>query len=89
LKKNPEKIDWFGILLNPHPEVSGILEQNQEKIDWFWLSSNPCIFELDLDALKERCAIFKEELIQRSMHPSRIQRLLDMGYEIEDLEELM
>jgi len=47
------------------------------------------IFELDLDALKERCAISKEELIQRSMHPSRIQRLLDMGYEIEDLEDLM
>jgi hypothetical protein len=39
-----------------------------------------------LDALKERCGVFKEELIQRAMHPSRIQRWLEMGLEIEDLD---
>jgi hypothetical protein len=32
--------------------------------------------------IKKRCAIYKEELIKKVWHPSRIQKLLDMGYDI-------
>jgi hypothetical protein len=50
------------------------------------LSSNPSIFGYDYEALKERCHIYKEELIQITMHPSRIQKYLDMGISIDDLD---
>jgi hypothetical protein len=50
------------------------------------LSLNPSIFELDYESLKERCAIFKEELIQVALKPSRIQKYLDLGYELDDLD---
>jgi uncharacterized protein (DUF2249 family) len=75
--------------INPNPGVSRLLEKYPKKVKWENFADSPHIFELDLDALKEHCAIFKEELIQKAMHPSRIQRLLDMGYEIEELEDLM
>jgi len=41
---------------------------------------------LDYEALKERCHIYKEELIQITMHPSRIQKYLDMGISIDELD---
>ena len=90
--RNREKdiIIWERLAKNPNPEmVSSILEKNREIIEWKYMSENPCIFELDFDWLRKRCGVFKEELIQVTMHPSKIQKLLDMGYEIEDLENLM
>lgn len=56
------------------------------KINYTYLSKNPAIFELDYISLKERCDIYRKELIEKTFHPSRIQRLLDLGIEIEDLE---
>jgi hypothetical protein len=41
---------------------------------------------LDYEALTERCYIYKEELMQIAMHPSRIQKLLDMGISIAELD---
>ena len=37
--------------------------------------------------VKERCAIYKEELMQIALHPSRIQKLLDMGISIGELDD--
>jgi hypothetical protein len=56
------------------------------KIDYGGLSRNPAIFELDKQGLKERCDIYREELIEKAMHPSRIQKLLDMGIDVDDLD---
>jgi hypothetical protein len=42
---------------------------------------------LDYEALKERCDIYKEELIQKAFHPSRIQKYLDMGISIDELDD--
>lgn len=39
------------------------IKKNQYKIDWINLSKKSSIFELDYNALKERCAIYREELI--------------------------
>jgi hypothetical protein len=33
----------------------------------------------------ERCAIYKEEIMMRAWHPSRVEKLLEMGYDIEDM----
>jgi hypothetical protein len=36
--------------------------------------------------LKERCSIFKEELIKVALHPSRIEKYLKQGIELADLD---
>jgi hypothetical protein len=74
-----------GIYRNPNTEAVELLKQNTDKIDWFNLSINPSIFEIDYEALKKRTAVFKEELVMGSS-PKRIQRLLDMGIDIEDID---
>jgi len=57
-----------------------------DKIVLMMLSRNPSIFELDYEAIKKQCSIFKEELIQIALHPSRIKKLLDHGICIGDLD---
>ena len=33
----------------------------------------------------KRCAQYKEEIMMKVWHPSRVQKLLEMGYEMEDM----
>ena len=33
----------------------------------------------------ERCKTYKEEIMMRAWHPMRVQKLLEMGYDIEDM----
>jgi len=75
LEKNQHKIDPVG--LSENPNAIHLLKKNLDKIDWDYLSENPSIFELDYKGLKERCAIYKEELIAAAMHPSRFKKVLD------------
>jgi len=37
------------------------------------------------DRCMERCAIYKEEIMMRVWHPKRVEKLLEMGYDIEDM----
>jgi hypothetical protein len=32
-----------------------------------------------------RCAIYKEEIMMKAWHPSRVEKLIEMGYDIEDM----
>jgi len=82
---NIHKLSWKKISYTPN--AINLLEKNQDKIDLFWLSENPSIFELDYDALKERCAIYKQELLKNALHPSRIQKYLEDGITIGDLDD--
>jgi hypothetical protein len=66
-----------------------MLEKRQEKIHVFFLFSNPSIFELDYTAIGRRIASLKEELIAAASHPRRIQRLMDMGVDIDDRDNYM
>jgi hypothetical protein len=84
LEKNLDKIDW-DILSTNHNAIH-ILEKNPDKIDWYWLSRNPNIFELDYSLLNKRCCIYKEELLMKALHPSRIAGYLEMGMEMEELD---
>jgi hypothetical protein len=36
--------------------------------------------------LKQRCSVYKEELMQTAMHPSRIMKYLDQGIDFEELD---
>jgi len=33
----------------------------------------------------DRCAKYKEEIMMKAWHPSRVERLLEMGYDVEDM----
>jgi hypothetical protein len=37
------------------------------------------------DRCMERCAIYKEEIMMTVWHPKRVEKLLEMGYDIEDM----
>ena len=53
------------------------------------LSGNPSIFELDYNAIKERCSIYKWELLEVALHPSRIEKYIEMGIEMGELVNYM
>ena len=83
LQQTPDKINWRW--LSGNPNAIHLLEKNLDKIIWERLSENPSIFEIDYNLLRERCSIYKEELIQVAMHPSRIEKYLEQGISIEEL----
>jgi len=87
LEQNPKKIDWYW--LSGNPNAIHLLEQNPNNIGWTTLSANPSIFEIDYQAMKEQCSLYKEELLRKALHPSRIERYLEMGAEQEDLDDYL
>lgn len=76
--------NWAPLSMNP--AAIKILEKHKNKIDWYWLSQNPGIFEYNyLKMAKERMHILREELMMKALHPSRIERLIELGCDIDDL----
>jgi len=53
------------------------LEQNQHELNWDYILNNPSIFEIDYQVLQQRIAPFKEDLIAKCFHPSRLVRYLE------------
>ena len=87
LEKNMDKVDWS--MLSHNPAAIHILEKNQSKIDWNSFSYNSEIFDYSYEYLEERCNIYKEELIQKSMTPKKFQRYIDEGYDVEEILEFI
>ena len=70
LEANPDKINW--IYLSQNPNAMSLIEANQDKIYWCSLSRNPAIFQYDYDALRERCGVFKEDLVKDRFRPRNL-----------------
>jgi hypothetical protein len=89
LKQHIDKIDWFTLCNNRNAHL--ILEEQPGKIkcysfiDYENFSTDLPIFEYDYDVIQERCNIYKEELMQIALHPSRIESYLQQGIRVEDL----
>jgi hypothetical protein len=84
IEKNLERISWMGLSANP--AAIHILKQNPDKIDWLQFSTNPSIFEYDYQSLSiNRTYILLEELMMKTLHPSRIEYWLNNGMSIDDL----
>ena len=77
LEQHPEKIDWSWLLGNPN--AISLLEKRPEKIDWLALSGNPNIFTYDYEAMRDRCLIFKEDLMKNRFHPRNLGKFRDWG----------
>lgn len=90
LEQNIDKIIWYA--LGNNPNGIKILEKYPEKLaitsffDYENISVTTPIFEVDYDAIKKRCDIYKEELMQIALHPSRIEQYLKQGILLEELD---
>ena len=86
--------NWIGLSYNPSITWE-IVEANPDKPwDWGVLSQNK--FTKEKEQFEQRVSHQKfiqenilEELVKAYMHPKRIVMLLDMGYEIEELDDIM
>jgi len=91
LKKNIRKISWENLKKNPnaiqiYEDYPEIMWDYLCYIDFGNISVNSPIFELDYDAITKRCAIYKEELMQVALHPSRIENYLAQGIPLDELD---
>jgi Leucine-rich repeat (LRR) protein len=55
-------------------QVQQINRENQE-----WMEA------LSMGRCMKRCATYKEEIMMKAWHPSRVEMLLEMGYDVEDM----
>ena len=85
LEKNPDKIYWINLSLNPN--AIHILEQNQDKIYWEYLSINPnairLLAKLDYEKMKDSMSSFNCELCAYICHYDRVKRFAEkynMGF---------
>jgi hypothetical protein len=63
-----------------------LLEKNRDKIHWRMLFTNPSIFtkKINYEYLYQRMNVIREEMMMKCMHPSRLERWIEMGGDIED-----
>jgi len=54
------------------------LEKNQDKICWYNLARNPSIFTYDYYMISNKNKELNEEIIQKSLHPKRMLRLMEI-----------
>ena len=86
--------DWKGLCENPNITME-IVQQNPDKPwNWIVLSLNTFKKEKEMFELKVRHQKFVqehlfEEFVKAYMHPIRIQKLLDMGYSIDELDDIL
>jgi hypothetical protein len=83
IEQNLDKISWSGLSKNKN--AIHLLEKHKNFIDWKLFSMNPSIFYNYQQESMERMDILREDLVKKSLHPSRIQYWLENGLSIDDL----
>ena len=95
MEANPDKPwDWYGLSSNSSITWE-IVEANPDK-PWDWEYYHKINLQKQKKNSKKEYRIrsfiqenILEELVKAYMHPKRIVMLLDMGYEIEELDDIM
>jgi hypothetical protein len=86
--------DWYGLSKKSNITMD-IVEANPDKPgDWEGLSYNKFAKEKEMFEIRVKYQRFVqehlfEEFVKVAMHPKRIQKLLDMGYSIDELDNLL
>jgi len=85
MRANKEKIFWEGLLGNPAAmDLIKELSNTYPITEYIWF--NPSLFVIDyVKMAEERMSILREELMMKTLHPSRIQKLIELGCDIDDL----
>ena len=86
LDKHPENISWFALTFNTNPGVIYLFEKYfdnyaKNEVTISNLLEQPYIFEYDYAKMKLNMDSLREELIQKTMHPSRVCKLIEEGYD--------
>jgi hypothetical protein len=86
IEQYPEEINWIG--LSGNKNALHILEKNRDKIEWHQFSGNPSIFDYNYQQMSiQRTRLILEELMKKSLHPSKIEYWLSNGMNVNDLPE--
>ena len=96
IEKYPDKPwNWSGISYNPNITME-IIEKNPDK-DWEWGSISISIMSFNKE--KQSYLLHKhreyvklnlsEDLAMISNHPLKVEQYLNMGYDIEELDDIM
>ena len=86
-QKNSEmKIMMMEQQVKEQQRIIHLFKNDPEKIDGSLLSHNPSIFKkrINYKYLYQRMNIIREELMIKCMHPSRLERRIEMGGDIDD-----
>jgi hypothetical protein len=86
LLQNPDKTDKINLSLNKNPRVLDFFLKYPHKIEYSVIFKNPAIFVIDYEAIKRDNLLIKEELVAAALHPRRIERLLDSGVDVDDID---
>ena len=80
LQKNPKKIVWSEYSKNP--AAIHDLEKNTIKVYIKDILSNPSVLDIDYKKMAEvRTRVIFEDLMKKSLHPTKIQKYVDAGLE--------
>jgi len=92
---NPDKPwDWNGLSFNPNITWVIIEAYPDKPWDWGRLSCNRFTKEKEMFELRVKHQRFVQEnlfdeFVKAYMHPTRINKLLSMGYSFDELDELL
>jgi hypothetical protein len=89
LEANPDNIHWGGLSANPAGLELLSKCPEDRYIDYDYLIMNSAIYDLDYEAIRERINIFKEELLQKTLHPKRFIRWIEDYGETFDFDEMI
>jgi hypothetical protein len=99
IEENPDK-QWNWSIISGNPNLTfQMIEENPDKPwEWYYISSNLFtrekeLFELRILRIKQHQQFVQdylfEEFVKIAVHPAKINKYLDMGYTIDELDSIM
>ncbi len=78
LREEPDMIEWYYLSMNINAiEILKEIQEISDEISWWFLSANPHIFVIDYEKIKDKNKELNEQIIQKSLHPKRMLRLME------------
>ena len=94
VKHSDKPWDWKWLSGNSNITIDFVEANSDKPWDWTWLSRNKFTKEKELFELRVKHQRFVqehlfEEFVKAYMHPNRINKLLEIGYSIDELDDIL